>query len=439
MGIGLLCLLGMLAAPLAGRELTLDECIRLALANNPGMRIAHEGVKQTDARAREVVAGALPDFRLYAGYTRLSEVEPFTITLPTRPPVTETVSASIPNSYTGRLSIQQPLFTGLRLISGVHAAAVVARAARIDSARQRAALVLDVTGAYWNLFKAREAVRVVEKNLEMVSAHLADIRAAADTGMVIRNDLLKAEVQKSNVELLLIDARNAVQIAGTALANVTGLEFGTEVVPATLPDSSLADPGAGAGMEELVKVATAKRPEVKAQELRASAARDGIAAARAAWFPQIALTGNYYYSRPNPRIFPARDEFKSTWDVGVGANFAVWNWAAAGHQTAQAEAQHAQAQALLVQLKNAVALEVVQDELAWQRARERVRVTGQAMAQATENLQVALAGFKAGTIISSELLDAENGLLQAQLNQSQVRADLMLAQARLAKTLGQSD
>ena len=69
------------------------------------------------------------------------------------------------------------------------------------------------------------------------------------------------------------------------------------------------------------------------------AAGENIRVAQSGWYPQVALTGNYYYSRPNPRIQPSRDEFAHTWDVGVGASFDVWNWGQTLHQTTEARAQ----------------------------------------------------------------------------------------------------
>jgi outer membrane protein TolC len=269
-----------------------------------------------------------------------------------------------------------------------------------------------------------------------VSAHLQDVQNRAASGLATRNDVLKVQVQQSNVQLLQVDAANAIQVSAAALDNLTGLPLATELEPASSPDSTGSAPSPDGNLTELIAQATADRPEVKGLEMRVRAARDQVAVARGAWFPQIALTGNYYYSRPNQRIEPPVDEFKSTWDVGIGANFEIWNWGVAGHQTAQASAQYVQAEASLAQLKDQVALDVTQDYLGLQSAKERIIVTAQAVEQTTENLAVAQAGFKAGSLLSSDLLDAEVALLQAQLNRTQALADLEVARAKLQKTLG---
>jgi outer membrane protein TolC len=189
-------------------------------------------------------------------------------------------------------------------------------------------------------------------------------------------------------------------------------------------------------LPDLIAEARAQRPELKSLECRVKAAGDAVRVARAGWYPQVALTGNYYYSRPNQRYFPTKDELKSSWDVGVGAAWDVWNWGTAAHQTTEAKAQLSQLQAALAQLQDAIALEVTQDYLNLKRAEEKALLVGKAIAQADENLRVVTAGFKAGAVLSSELLDAEVSLLQAQLNRTQALVDLELAQAKLNKTLG---
>ena len=68
--------------------------------------------------------------------------------------------------------------------------------------------------------------------------------------------------------------------------------------------------------------------------------------------------------------------------------------------------------------------------------REKVRVAGQAVGQAEENLRVTRERFKQGVALSADVLDAEVALLQAKLGRTQAAIDLVLAQARLEKALG---
>lgn len=160
-------------------------------------------------------------------------------------------------------------------------------------------------------------------------------------------------------------------------------------------------------------------------------------AARSGWFPQIYLAGNYYYSRPNQRIFPAIDAFKDTWDVTVGVSLDIWNWGTTVHQTDQAQAQLAQAQDAVGLIKDGITLDLTQAYLNLQQASERISVADNGVKQAEENHRVTTMRFNAGLASTSDLLDAEVALLQAKTNQTNALVDFELAQARIEKAIGE--
>jgi outer membrane protein TolC len=189
-------------------------------------------------------------------------------------------------------------------------------------------------------------------------------------------------------------------------------------------------------LNTLVQRATENRPELKSMQYRVEAGEDGVKLAKSGWYPQIYLTGNYYYSRPNQRILPTEDRFSDTWDIGVTASLDLWNWGTTMHQTQQAQAQLAQAQDALGQLRDGITLEVTQNYLTLHQSRERIGVSQQTVKQAEENYRVTNEKFRLGVALNSDLLDAEASLLQAKWNYIQSLVDYELAQARLQKSIG---
>jgi outer membrane protein len=161
-----------------------------------------------------------------------------------------------------------------------------------------------------------------------------------------------------------------------------------------------------------------------------------VKAAKAAWYPQVLLTGNYYYYRPNPRLMPAQDKFYGSWDIGISLSLDIWNWGQTRSQTIQAEAQLAQARDSRKLLGDQVSLEVIQSRLAVKQAREKTSVAREAVVQAEENLRITRERFRQGVALNRDVLDAEIELLQAKTNRTQAAIDLVLAQARLEKALG---
>ena len=432
----------LLALPFAAvaqpRSLSLEEALAAGLEKSPGLHASRLELEAATARSREVAAGRLPSLKLGGGYTRLSEVPDFQVTLPFSPdPIV--VSQSYFNHFNLRLGVQQPLFTGFRLQAGERSARLLEAAAGQDLEKNRTEFVFAVKAAYWGLARSREIEKVIDENVRQVGEHLKDVRAFSDQGLATRNDVLRAELELSNAEIMRIDARNAAEVALTALVSLIGLPLDSDIELTTSVESraSRIPAEAGKGDVDPIERALAQRPEIKSAEFRIKASEMGVKVVRSAFLPQVYLSGNYYYLRPNPRILPSLDRFKGTWDVGVSVSFDIWNWGQTKRQTEQAEARLGQAREARKALEDQAVLEVTQCRLSLARAGEKVRIAGQAVGQAEENLRVTRERFKQGVALSSDVLDAEVALLRARLGRTQAAIDQVVAQARLEKALGE--
>jgi len=422
-----------LAALAQKRPLSLEEAIAAGLEASPGLHASRMKVDSTAAKSREIEAGRLPSLKFGGGYTRLSEVPPFEVTLPISPnPIV--VSQNYFNNFSLRLGVQQPLFTGFRLQAGAESARLLEKSAGQDLEKDRAEFIFAVKSAYWGLARAREFEKVIEENIRQVGEHLKDVRAFFDQGLLTKNEVLRAELELSNTEIMRIDARNAAEVALTSLDNLIGVPLDTDVDLTTSAESQASR--LPAGEDPPIEAALADRPELKSAEFRIRATELSVKAARAGFYPQVFLSGNYYYLRPNPRFMPALDKLKETWDVGISVSFDIWNWGQTKSQTDQAKAQLAQVRDARKLLEDQAVLEITQCRLILARANEKIRVAGQAVGQAEENLRVTRERFKQGVALNTDVLDADVVLLQARMNRTQAAIDLVLAQARLEKALG---
>ena len=416
-------------------NLTIEQAIASGLENSKSLHFSLMKVEYSDAKSSETSALLYPSLKFGGSYTRLSEVPPFQIgPFGQLMPQKVTVSPSVFDNYNMRLTLQQPLFTGLRLINSSKVASYSAEASGQDYQKDRTDLIYNVTNAYWSLFKAIEFKKVVDENVEQVKAHLKDVQNFFNQGIVTKNEVLKVEVQLSNVQVLQIDAQNNVQLATIGLNSLIGLPLETKI---DLTSKAEQTDKQYDNIKILVQKAIDSRPDIKSMELKVKAGEAGVSIAYAGWFPQIYLVGNYVYARPNQRIFPTQDKFKDTWDVSVSASFDIWNWGTTIHQTDEAQAQLAQAKDGLGLLRDGITLEVTQSYLNFNQSKERIAVAEKGVSQAEENYRITDEKFKAGLALNSDLLDAEAALMQVKFNYIQSLVDFELADARLQKALGQ--
>jgi len=414
------------------RILTLEESLRIGLENSKTLKISKAKVAGAEAKVTEISSQLLPRLTLGASYTRLSDVPPFEINLPIFPnPIR--VQDVILNNYNVKLSFQQPLFTGFRLSSIRNAAELNSRATQIDYSKDANETALNIYNAFWNYYKAQKVLALVDENLKLLEIHLADTKKFLENGLVTKNDYLKLEVQYANSKLMRIESENNFKMAQASLNKTLGFalsdqtEISAEEINVSMNNITF---------DELKKEAIENREELKSTQLRINAGEKSLTAAQSTWYPSVYMFGDFYYSRPNQRIMPAKDKFEDTWDVGIALNWDLWNWGYNSSQTKQAGQQLIQTQTMYEQIMDAVELEVYQAYLKVISEYDKVNVNIKSVEQAEENYRITTESYNQQMATSTDLIDAETSLLDAKTKLANATVDFKLAKVRLEKAIG---
>ncbi len=428
-------LLGQESGTIAASEeqrLTLNECIDRAFQQHPSLVVARARLSAAEAKNTEARSALLPQLRLSSRAAQLSRV-PDTISLPFIG--TQTLFPSITHSYSARLSLQQAVFSGFRLARNVDIAEYQVSAASEELVRDRTELELNVTVAYWNLYRAIKFEQVIAQSVTQLTERVREIRNFANQGLATEGDVLKVQAQRSDIQLRHVETQSAIRLAAMSLNSMTGAPLETTTVPADVPEVS-SPSGSSENLSILIQQSKRQRPELRAIIHRQSMSQAGVDAARGGWLPQVMLNANYDYARPNQRIIPPKDQWDGSWDVGISLQWNIWDWSATSAQTAQAEAALSQTRASVAQLEDVVALDVAQQYFKRKEAQEKISVAEDGLKQATESHRITSEKFKQGLVTNSEMLDAETALLQARISHTQAMIDFVLAVARLKKAIG---
>jgi len=415
------------------KKLSIEESVQIGLKNSHSLHSSKEKVKNAQSRLSELKTNLLPSLKFSGMYTRLSPVEPFILSVPGLG--TFNLASNIVNNYSAKLTLQQPLFTGFKLLSGVDVADYNAQAQKQDYSKDEHDLIYNIKNAYWILYKANQLKTVVDENVNQIKAHLEDVNNMFNQGLATKNDVLKVEVQLGDVQIKQIDANNNVRLSIISLDNVMGLPLSTQIEPVEKINSKVETLNT---LDTYLDKAYQYRPELIGMDFRIKAGESGVSLAKSGWWPQLFLVGDYLSARPNQRIFPTTDTFSETWDVSLSVSWDLWNWGVTGHQTDQAQTQVEQAKDSYKITKDNITLEVTQTYLNILQAKEKLIVADNTVSQAEENYRVTDEKFKNGLTLNSELLDAEVALLTAKTNFVQSQVDYELAKAQLEKSSGES-
>ena len=411
----------------APRILTISEAVDLGLQSSRSVKMSSARASADRARADEATAVRFPSLSVLGGYTRIEDgtFRLSTANLPQPLPVGNVVV----DNYLLRLGLRQPLFTGFRLSGASDAAQLRADASELDVARMTENVEFAVTAAYWSLYQNREVLRSATQNVKRLESYREDMKQLVESGLMTTNDQLKVEVQYSNSQIARLEARDAARLAEIDLNILLGLTQETPIELASRPgESALRDTlSADTSLSRLIDAAA---------EHRVESAHAGVQVARGVLWPQIELTANYQYNNPNSRYQPITPEFLGTWDVGVSLAFELWNWGATGSRIEQAKAALHQAELARQDVRESLSREVQEAALAVRRAHEKIALARLVLSQAQENLRSESDRYASGLASSTNLLDAEVSLVNAEMQSSGAEVEYALSRAALARALG---
>jgi outer membrane protein TolC len=412
-------------------RLTLDEAVRRGLETSHRIAEAVARGEAADAVVGERRASTLPQIAAQAGYTRTNHVDAFGILLPNNQ--LRVIYPDIPDNYRTRLDLQWPIYTGGRLDALARVARIEATASADDIATARRDLTLEITRAYWALVTATESLRVVEESVARIDAHLTDVRNQLAAGLVPPSDVFTVDAQASRQRMLTVQARSNRDIVEAELARLVGAPPGTPVETAAALDALAPPPAAFDG---LIEAARQQRPERAALVKRAGAAGERARAAAAGTKPTVAVSGGVDYASPNPRIFPREDAWRTSWDASVNVSWPIFDGGRARSEMTEAAALTRAVQERLADFDASLAVEIRQRVSEIASSRAAIEAATDAVRSATEARRVLGDRFAAGVATSTDVLDAQVALLQADLDRTQAIANAHLADARLARALG---
>lgn len=416
----------------AAIAITLQDAIDRGLATSHRLAEASARGDALQAVVAQRHAAQLPLIAGRASYVRTNHVEEFGILLPNNR--LRIIYPDVPDNYQARLDLQWPIYNGGRFDALERAARAEADAAAGDLAAARADLRLEITRAYWALVTATQSLRVVDQSVERMGAHLADVRNQLSAGLVSPSDVLAVEAQASRQRMISVQTRSLRDAAQEQLAYLIGAPAGSSIDPTSALETASAESVPG---EDASADAQRQRAERLALTARLAAAGERAKAALAGHKPTIAIGGGVDYARPNSRIFPRQAAWQESWDAGINVSWPIFDGGRANAETSEALAMQRAATERLAEFNRSLELEVRQRSHEATASRAAIVAAEDAVRAATEARRVIGEHFTAGVATNTDVIDAQLALLQADLDRTQALAAARLADARLARALGQ--
>ena len=425
-------------------RLSLQDAVTIGLRTGDEVGLAAAQALTAEAQYDLARASLLPQLRLNSSYTRTFESA--------RSNAVSSVFNQ-PNTYTVNANFSQTLFQGGRLLAAARAANALADAAQLTAEERKALFTVEIQRAYLGALLAERLAQLQQTNLQLASARLAQVQQFHNAGRAAQYDVLRAKVERANIEPLTIQARNDRDLAHLELKRLLNIPVEQPLALTTSLDPESAQAFVASYQDTSL---TAQRPALRAAELAARSRRLAMTAARGELMPAVTFffqTGFMAFPPPGYGFPTVRGALVSTgcpqgrtqcqnggWfeDRNMGIQF---SWPVFDGLRAKSALEFARAQTRIADLelrieRERVAVEVARARAELQRAKSVFDARRETASEANEAFRLASLRFSRGLSTQLEVSDAQLALLTAESSEARATIDLFLATAELARTLG---
>ncbi len=442
----LLCCSGATAAgaqaPSVGDTLTLTltEAVDRGLRDSEEVRSARTGRRIADAHVTQARAGAFPQVSTSLVYTRtLASIfddisfgpPPGEVDDPGLGDMFGDLPFGRPNIWNAALTVTQPLYSGGRIGTGLEIARHVRRAADLEVVEAEAELALQVRTAYFQTVLAGEFVAIAREAYELASAQLERVELFRRQGTASDFDVLRARVERDNLEPSIVEARNARAVAELNLKRLINVPAYQPVSLVTPLDPRLVDVDASVLRESL-----GRRAALGALDAVIAAREGAVQIARAERLPTFGMAATFaYQSFPIP-VTPIDADWRRDWMVSFQMSVPVFTGFRTHGQVQQTQGELDQARLQRDQVREGMALELEAALGEFESARAQIQARRATVDEARRTLELAELRFRSGLATQLDVSGARLLLEQARVNEAQSLFNYMHALARLERVSG---
>lgn len=397
--------------------LTLEESIQIALERNLKLQSSVEGMMGSEYRQKAAMSDFYPKWTGQYGYTHYN----YQATIG---------SGSDRDVYNLSTTTTQPLYAGGSIKSNYLFEKLGVDLSKADVELVKRDIVLQVREGYFNILRAEKFLSVAQQAVKQFEAQLEVTKAFFEVGIVAKNDVLQAEVKLANARQGLVKAENDLALAQSQFNTFLRREINAPLKVADIleykPFTFL--------IEECIKEALQKRPEIRTAELNIDRAKENVKITKSGFYPTVNLSGNY--SRSSEELSLMGDLRNERWNVQALATITLWDWGKTAYKVGENKVKVTQAENTKGQVVDSITLEVKQGYLNMLTAERNIRVAEKAIEQAEENLRMNEERYKYQVATATDVLDAVTLLAQARVNYYSALSDFNITRARLERAMG---
>ena len=401
-------------------EVTLADCIKLAISNHPAIVSAISNAEIYESRIGQAWSNYFPTISAGASYSRNDMLNTMGNSAYMR-----MMTQRYNMFYVPTITANMLLFDFGKTKANADLAKKNYESSRYDAETSIESVIYNVKVAYYNMVFAQAQKIVYEDTVKDYELQLKQAEAYYKIGKKAKIDVTTAQYNLGNAKVNLIKAKNTLELASVELANAVGIPEMENVVLKDGMNTKMYD----VNFPDLIKTAEDSRPSLLSAKKKLDAAELNIRSAKRAFTPDLSAFGSYDHGG---RQISADYGYQ----VGVQFNYTSLNLMSLKKQLDEANATYKKYAADYEQAKQNVYLEVKSAYISLLNSHDSLGVAKLALQQAKEQQYQAFRRYQVGLGNAIEFKDAENTYLNAQLSYYSNLLDYNVNAAELERVIG---
>ena len=425
--------------PVSKKEnMTISQLFQKVEDNSKSLRTSLSGVEAAHLGIESAKSKKLPDLDASLSFSYIGNA---LITDRNFSNVHGLKSPHVGNNFA--FQAQQVVYAGGAINAGIKLAELGKQQAEVGVKLTRQQIRFIALGQYLDLYKIDNRIKVYEKNIELTRQLIEDIKEKQTHGMALKNDITRYELQLESLKLGLTALRNNRSILNHQLCNTLGMNQESQMNQGSqeiqiIPDATIADKTYGKEGEAYWQTAgTLNSPllEQSSNAIRIAEQKEKIA--KSDLLPKVAFVAADNFDGPILFELPPVDKNLNVWYVGVGVKYSLSSLFKSNKRIKQAAVETRQAKEAHAvqaeQLNNNVQAAYVQ----YQQTYVELETQRKSVELARQNYDVMNARYLSQLALVTDMVDASNLKLNAELSEVDARINIVYAYYRMKYVAGE--
>ncbi|WP_343322022.1 TolC family protein [Sphingobacterium multivorum] len=300
---------------------------------------------------------------------------------------------------------------------------------------QKHSVKYNVAAAYFDLYKFLHFQDFLAAEIEAEKKQLTLVASLHKNGTVLKSDVLRTSVKLAQLELSLSDVAKKIEIAKQRLNILMGNENDAELA-IKYQDTIELEAITQGGYKDYVDIALNKSPEYNIVHSDIKLSEMNIKQVKATLLPKISLYSTYNYTYPQISFYPYSNDLWGFGQTGIKVQFPIDNLYKSKHSIAHAQVISNEAREKANIKKEEIYLEVKEAYLQQKQALESMETAEQNIIKTAETARVIRSSYLNQESLLTDLLEAENALLEAKFNLTTAQTNVKLTHIRLLAIIG---